>query len=115
MNGKFKEAKRKALEAYFNNTYIFDKFFGRQLIPVDKLESWENEKPEYLADFKYSYTQPQLAEFTKWLRDFEQSGKFLSISKRFIAALVWMKYEKDRKVLDYLSHIDDHLMKELDD
>ena len=115
MNEKFKEAKRKALEAFFNNTYIFDKFFGRELTPVDKLESWDNEMPEYLADFKYSYTQPQLAEFTKWLRDFEQSGKFLSISKRFIAALVWMKYEKDRKVQDFLSHIDDHLMKELDD
>lgn len=115
MNGKFKEAKRKALEAYFNNTYIFDKFFGRQLIPVDKLESWDNEKPEYLAYFKYSSTLSQLDEFTKWLKGFEQSAKFQSISKRFIAALVWMKYEKDRKVLEYLSHIDDHLMKELDD
>lgn len=115
MNGKFKEAKRKALEAYFNNTYIFDRFFERLLTPVDKLESWDSEKPEYLNDFKYSATQPQLAEFTKWLTEFERSAKYQSISKRFIAALVWMKYEKDRKVLDYLSHIDDHLMKELDD
>ncbi|HPT73108.1 MAG TPA: hypothetical protein PLE74_12610, partial [Candidatus Cloacimonadota bacterium] len=115
MNDKLKEAKRKAVEAFFNNTYIFDKFFGRELAPIDKLESWDNEKPEYLADFKYSSTQPQLAAFSQWLSEFERSDKFQSISKRFIAALIWMKYEKDRKVLEYLSHIDDHLMKELHD
>ena len=115
MNGKIKEAKGKALETFFNNTYIFDKFFGRELIQIDKLESWDDEKPEYLVDFKYSSTQPKLAAFTQWLTEFEQSTKFQSISKRFIAALIWMKYETDPKVQEDLSHIDDHLMKELDD
>jgi len=114
MNGKIKEAERKAVETFFNNTYIFDKFFGRELIQIDKNESWEFEQPEYLFDLKYSSTQPKLVAFTKWLTEFEQSDKFLSISKRFIAALVWLKYEKDPKVRDYLCRIDDRLMRELD-
>ena len=63
MNGKVKEAERKAVETFFNSTYIFDKFFGLELILIDKEESWGVEKPEYLADFKYSYTQPKLAAF----------------------------------------------------
>jgi len=115
MNNKIKEAKRKAVESFFNNTYIFDKFFGRELTQFDKLESWDDEKPEYLSDFKYSSDQPKLAAFTRWLAEFEQSDKFQSISKRFFAVLVWLKYETDPKVREYLYHIDDHLMKELDD
>ena len=115
MCGKIKEAERKAVETFFNNTYIFDKYFGRELIQIDKLESWDNEKPEYLADFKYSSNQPKLAEFTQWLKEFEHSDKFQSISKRFTAALIWLKYETDPKVREYLSKIDDHLMHELDD
>ena len=114
MNGKIKEAEKKVVETFFNNTYFFDQFFGRELIQIDKLESWDNEKPEYLDDFKYSSAQPELTAFTKWLTEFEASNKFQSISKRYIAALVWLKYETDPKVRDYLCRIDDKLMKELD-
>ena len=113
MNGKIKEAERKAVETFFHNTYIFDKYFGRELVPVDKDESWEHEQPEFLTDFKYSCTQPKLADFTQWLLEFEQSEKFQSISKRYNAALVWLKYEKDRKVRDYLSKVDEHLFNEI--
>ena len=115
MNGKIKEAEKKVVETFFNNTYFFDQFFSRELIKIDKLESWDNEKPEYLNDFKYSCTQPELTAFTKWLTEFEASDKFQSISKRYIAALVWLKYETDPKVRDYLCRIDEKLMKELDD
>ena len=112
---KIKEAERKAVETFFNNTYIFDKFFGRVLNQIDKVESWDKEKPEYLADFKYSSTQPNLAAFTQWLGEFEQSEKFQSISNRLNAALVWLKYETDPAVREYLCNIDDKLMRELDD
>ena len=115
MNGKTKQAERKAVETFFYNTYIFDKFFGRELIQIDKLESWDTEKPEYLADFKYSSDQPKLAAFTRWLSEFEQSDKFQSIAKRYIAVLVWLKYGNDPEVRDCLCKMDDHLMRELDD
>lgn len=39
MCGRIKEAERKAVKTFFNNTYIFDKFFGRELIQIDKFES----------------------------------------------------------------------------
>jgi hypothetical protein len=115
MCGKIKEAERKAVETFFNNTYIFDKFFGRELIQIDMVESWELEKAEYLADFKYSSTQPKLAAFTQWLMEFEQSDKFQSISKRFIDALIRLKYEDDPEIREYLLKVDDQLMRELDD
>jgi hypothetical protein len=115
MNGKIKEAERKAVETFFNNTYIFDKFFGRELIQIDKVESWNAEKPEYLADFKYSSTQPKMAAFTQWLTEFEESDKFQSIYKRYIAALVRLKYEDDPEIREYLFKIDNQLMRELDD
>ena len=115
MNGKVIEAQRKAVETFFNNTYIFDKFFGRELIQIDKEESWDVEKPEYLANFKYSYTQLRLVAFAQWLTEFEQSNIFQSISKRYIAALVRLKYENDPEIKKYLFKIDEQLMRELDD
>jgi len=63
---------------------------------------------------KNSSTQPKLAAFTQWLTEFEQSEKFQSISKRYNAALVWLKYETDPEVREYLSKIDDKLMSKLD-
>jgi len=49
------------------------------------------------------------------LTEFEQSNKFQSISKRYIAALMKLKYEDDPEIKEYLFKIDDQLMRELDD
>lgn len=115
MNGEIQEAENKAFETFFHNTYIFDKFFGRELIQMDKSESWDREKPEYLNDFKYSSNQPKLAIFTKWLTAFEQSDRFQSISKRYIAAHIRLKNEDDPEIRMYILKIMDQIMCELDD
>ena len=115
MNGTIKEAENKAVETFLNNTYIFDKFFGRELIQIDKNESWGFQKPEYLIDFKYSCTQSELAVFTNWLSEFEQSEKFKSIHKRLINALVQLKNEDDPEIREYLNKIIDQLMDEIND
>ena len=111
-NGKIKDAERKAVEAYFSNTYIFDKFFGRTIVPIEKLENWNVEKPEYLYDFKYSPEQPELADFAQWLMKFEQTDKFKSVAERFIQAHVKLLTEHDPELRHYLVRIDRELLKE---
>ena len=78
-NGKIKDAERKSVEAYFRNTYIFDKFFGRAIQIIEKLENWSIEQPEFIDDLKYSANQPELADFSEFLHSLEQSEKFQSV------------------------------------
>jgi len=101
-NGKIKEAEHKAIECFFRNTYVLDKFFGRPINPTDKLENWNIEKPEYLQDFKYSHTKPELLAFGKWLLDFENSEKFKSLAKQYIDARIRLKTEHDPEMRHYL-------------
>jgi hypothetical protein len=113
MNGKMKDAERKAMASFFRNTYIFDKFFGREIVPANKLENWSVELPEFLEDFKYSSGQPELADFSKWLMEFEQTEKFKSLAERFIKAQERLKYEKDPEMRHLLVRIDKQLLKEV--
>ena len=53
-SGKTKEAERKAFQAFCANTYMFDKFFGRSIAPVDKWEGSNWEGPSILGGFDYS-------------------------------------------------------------
>lgn len=112
MNGKMKDAERKAVETFFSNTYTFDKFFGREIVPIDKSENWSVEQPEFLDDFKYSSGQPELAAFALWLNEFEQTEKFKSVAERFTQAQMKLKYEKDPEMSHYLIRIDDQLLSE---
>ena len=49
MNGKMKEAERKATECYFRNVYVFDKFFGRPIQSIAGMASYSNmSEPGYL-------------------------------------------------------------------
>ena len=115
MNGKTKEAERKALESFFSNTYIFDKFFGRPILPIDKSESSNIDKPEYTEYFKYLSTQPELLNFGQWLKEFEQSERFKSLVTRFIDAKIKLKDEHDFEMRGFLIGIHRQLLNELHD
>ena len=112
MNGKIKDAELKAVETYFRNTYVFDKFFGRRIIPIEKSEYSNIDIPEYTEYFKYSFKQQELADFAKWLREFEQSEKFKSVADRFIKAMIRLKTEKDPEMRHHLVRIDRELLNE---
>ena len=113
MNGKIKDAERKALETFFRNTYLFDKFFGRTIVPIDKSELSNCDKPDYTDYFKYSSSQPELVDFDKWLSEFEQSDKFKAAAIRFIDAMVKLKNENDPETRGYLRSIGRELLNEL--
>lgn len=81
--------------------------------PSNKLENWNIESPEYLQDFRYSCTQSELVDFSKWLSDFEVTEKFKSIAKRYIDARIRLQNEEDIEMRHYLVRIDRQLLNEL--
>jgi hypothetical protein len=83
--GRQKEAARRAFECFTSNTYVFDKFFGRELVQEDKYE-WSNMATiDYAANyFTYSQQQPELADFTDWLQQFTHSLKFLHAKAAYL-------------------------------
>ena len=103
-NGRLQEAEQKAVQTYCCNTYLFDKFFGRPIVPLDKWEGSNLEMP-YLAELlPYSSQQPELADFADWLRQFERTEKFATFADHFISIAQQLKvadgYETRRALLD---------------
>ena len=84
-NGRLKEAERKAVQTYCGNTYLFDKFFGRPLVPVAKWEGSNLEMPYLAEQLPYASQQPELADFAAWLGQFERTEQFATFATRFVA------------------------------
>ena len=83
-NNKIIEAERKILETFFSNTYVIDKFFGREIIPIQKSENSNVEEPGFCEYFEYSASKLELQDFILWLENFEKSEKYKRITTKFI-------------------------------
>lgn len=108
---KIKEAEKKAFQAYCSNTYLFDKFLGRPIIPIDKYE-WSNlQKPEFLEHFNYSIEQANLLDFSQWLEDLVLSNKFKKASQKFIEIHSQLKneskLEKRRELIELANRLEE--------
>ena len=105
-NGRLKEAERKAVQTYCCNTYLFDKFFGRPVVPLAKWEGSNLELPYLAEQLPYASQQPELADFAAWLSQFERTEKFATFAARFISLRQQLKitteYETRRALLDEL-------------
>jgi hypothetical protein len=101
-SGKHKEAEQKALKTFCSNTYLFDKFFGKPIIPIEKQEYSNIDIPEFTEYFKYSCSQPELADFSKWLQHFISSEKFNTIKEKYIDIHIRLKTERDKELRTYL-------------
>jgi hypothetical protein len=96
--GRKKEAQRKAFETFTRNTYLFDKFFGREIIKIVKYEMSNLEVPEFAIEhFNYSKNQENLSDFAEWLKEITQSEKFLNLMNRFIEIQIQLENENDSK------------------
>ena len=95
-NGKEHDARQKALETWFSNTYLFDKFFGRPLEPMDKYEDSNLEAAGFTENFTYTAGQAGLEDFALWLGQLERSEKFRDRTYRFLAVRRQLKTEDDR-------------------
>ena len=101
--GRLKEAEKKAFETFCGNTYLFDKYFNRKIIPLDKWEGSNLQKPEFAEKpFAYSASQDNLNDFTAWLKSFIESEKFLQQRNKFIDTQKHLQKEEDIQQRDNL-------------
>lgn len=87
------DAERMAIKTYLSNTYLFDTFFNRHIIKIDKWE-WSNwGSPELAEYFKYNCNDEYLLDFSDWLKQFEQSKRFKRKVDRFLEIQKALKVE----------------------
>ena len=103
-SGKTKEAAKKAFQTFCSNTYLFDKYFGKQIIPVDKWEGSNWQIPSFAENFAYSSAQPALADFSEWLNSLISAKDFLNRSSKFIDIYKKLKTEDDPEARHFLVH-----------
>ena len=101
-SGKITEAKAKAFKTFCSNTYLFDKFYGRPVVPVDKEEGSNLEQPEFTAYFDYSSEDPNLGDFSEWLSNLIESEDFRTRCDSYVAVQKRLKHETDREMRQYL-------------
>ncbi len=82
--GDTKGAEKKALQTFFSNTYIFDKFFDKEFLHLDKEENSNWECVDLTENFPYSKAQTELQDFVAWLSQFLTSDKFYKVANEFI-------------------------------
>ena len=95
MNGKLREAEKKAFKTFCGNTYLFDKFFGREIVPIEKWEGSNLATPEFTEYFTYAAGEPGLEEFSDWLETLTRSEKFMAAAEKFIEIKKKLKTEQD--------------------
>ena len=95
--GKLKDAEKKAFETFCSNTYLFDKFLGREIMQIDKFEGSNLETPEFANYMKYLSSQVELKDFSLWLENYIATDKFQKLSTTYIEIYKKLKTEKDRE------------------
>lgn len=83
-NARLKEAERKAIQTYCSNTYLFDQFFGRPIVPLAKWEGSNVETPAQARLLPYSSSQPALLDFADWLSGFLATARFSAFSAEYL-------------------------------
>lgn len=81
---RLQQAEQKAHRTLFSNTYLFDKFFGKELLPLDKSENSSWELVSLVDNFIYSSKDVAFKEFANWLEKVLNSRIFLDKANEFL-------------------------------
>ena len=81
---KIIEAENKAHQTFFSNTYLFDKFLGKEPLRFDKNESSNWEYESLIDSFAYSSKDTEFIEFASWTEKVLSSRTFLDKANEFI-------------------------------
>jgi len=100
--GKLKEAESKAMQTYYSNTYMFDKFLNHPIIPLDKHESSNWETPSLASRLPYNCDDEELKDFGAWLAGFTASERFIEFKQKLIEINTRLKNETDEETRHYL-------------
>ena len=99
---KTKEAEKKAFQTFCRNSYMFDKFFGRPVTPINKWEGSNLEVPGFTEYLHYSSNQPELADFSKWLEALISTEDFINRCNKYIDIHKKLKTEHDSETRHHL-------------
>ncbi|CAN5373009.1 hypothetical protein BH11BAC3_BH11BAC3_15610 [soil metagenome] len=91
---KFIEAEQKAHRTFFSNTYLFDKFLGKEPLQFDKNESSSWEYESLVENFAYSSKDTAFTEFAHWIEAILSSRNFLDKANEFIELERQLKNEQ---------------------
>ena len=100
--GKTKEAEKKAFQTFCSNTYLFDKYFGRQIKPIDKWEGSNLQSPDFINYFDYSSEQKELADFSEWLDKLIKTQDFANRMNKYVEIQKKLKTKNDPETRHYL-------------
>ena len=81
---KLIEAEQKAYQTFFSNTYLFDKFLGKEPLQLDKNESSNWEFQSLVDGFPYSSLDTKFIGFTGWTENVLSSRAFLDKANEFV-------------------------------
>lgn len=81
---RLKQAEQKAHRTFLSNTYLFHKFFGKELLPLDKSENSSWELVSLVDNFIYSSKDVAFKEFANWLEKVLNSRIFLDKANEFV-------------------------------
>ena len=81
---KLIEAENKVHQTFFSNTYLFDKFLGKEPLLLDKNESSNWEYKSLVDSFTYSSLDTEFIEFASWIEKILNSRTFLDKANEFI-------------------------------
>jgi hypothetical protein len=95
---RLKEAEKKVFETFCANTYIFDQFFGKPIVPIEKYEGSNLARPDFTDYFIYSSQDPKLADFSQWLAKLIESERFQTASQEFIDLHKQLKHEHKTEI-----------------
>lgn len=90
---RIKLAENKVIEVFCSNTYLLDKFSGKELLIFDKLEGSNWEQTELIERLKYSKEQIEFQDFAKWLGVFMKSKNFCDFTNLYIELAKKLKNE----------------------
>ena len=96
--GRLQEAAAAAFHTFCSNPYWIDRFLGRPLTPLDMWHSSNITELDYTRELAYSSGQPDLMDFSAWLRKLVATEDFSRRSKRYIEIYRVLKTESNRAV-----------------
>ena len=80
---KLMEAENKVHQTFFSNTYLFDKFLGKEPLLLDKNESSSWEYKSLVDSFAYSSMDREFIEFASWTEKILSGRTFLDKANEF--------------------------------
>lgn len=111
--GRLKEAEKKAFKTFCKNIYLFDQFYNKEIVAIEKWEDSNLEVAEFAKSLlNYNHTQDNLTNFSEWLNKLINSEKFIQLSNKLIEINKRLKNEKDTETRWYLIKQADQLENE---